>query len=102
MTLRFTLWRLLGASGLSLLFILQALAPVASENRTVAVVRAGFALVMSVFCFWVVLSYRTIAERAAEGEGSVRALKWRRWRLVLWVLLFILAANLWTYWRALH
>lgn len=87
---------------MSLLFILQALAPVANGNRTEALVRASFALVMSVFCFWAVLSYRSIAERAAEGEGSVRALKWRRWRLVLWVSLFIFAANLWNYWRALH
>jgi hypothetical protein len=102
MRLRFTPWRLLAASGLSLLFILQAFAPVAHGNRTVAMVRAGLALFMSAFCFWAVLSYRSDSQRAAEGEGSVHALRWRRWRLVLWVVLFLLAVNLMNYWRSLH
>ena len=95
MRLRFTLPRLLVASGLSLLFILAVLA-----NRAALSARIAIAVLMTLYCSWMVLSHRSISELAAEGKGSVRELRRRRWRLVLWLLAILLIANLITHWRS--
>ena len=94
MRIHVTPWRIVGASALSLLFVLQSFARIGHESLGATIFRVGFALFMSAYGFLMVLSQRTISERVADGEGSVQLLTSRRRRLVLWFLFVVLIGNM--------
>lgn len=94
MRIRVTFGRIAAAVGLSLVFVLQSFARIGHASPGATIFRTGFALVMTAFCFLMVLSYRSIAERAANGEGSEQLLKSRRRRLVLWFVFIVFIANM--------
>jgi hypothetical protein len=94
MRIRVTFGRIVGASGLSLLFVLQSFARIGHASPGARIFWSGFAVVMTACSFLMVLSHRTIPERVADGEGSEQLLKSRRRRLVLWFLFIVLIGNM--------